>query len=507
MKNDGSEGLKLEGGNTMVELVSAALIVSGFWVLLELGRTVWRGTSRKSRSMNQVSTGPGREYVERYAEAFRKLADSYRDMPRKKEYFGDEEMNHIFAQVQTQVCAGCVRRMDCWEERCGETSQEIALCLQQIGEGKETAGNLENCIQPQLIREQIRDSYMRERADLMWNNRMLEQRAAAGEQIQDTAALLEQMAERIYQLRGLKEKEFARLEKELKYEKILCRGAWYFRRDERYPEVYLSLAIQEGACVQAKDLAEIISGVLRCRLVPAGDCRLTVKREFETFHYTADTEYQMFCGISRMHKSGELVSGDNFAFWQGDCGQIVMSLADGMGTGMEACRESEKVIELLEQFLDAGFSQETAVRMINSSMVLQDHMRMFSTIDLCMVDLYNGMCSMIKAGACPTCLLHSDETELVCGRDLPAGICQEPEYETVKRCLKSGDQIVMMTDGVLDALPEENRECVLVEMIKKARSQNAKEFARRLMEQILLLQKFQVRDDMTVLVGQLWAKQ
>ena len=134
----------------MVELVSAALIVSGFWVLLELGRTVWRGTSRKSRSMNQVSTGPGREYVERYAEAFRKLADSYRDMPRKKEYFGDEEMNHIFAQVQTQVCAGCVRRMDCWEERCGETSQEIALCLQQIGEGKETAGNLENCIQPQL---------------------------------------------------------------------------------------------------------------------------------------------------------------------------------------------------------------------------------------------------------------------------------------------------------------------------------------------------------------------
>ena len=79
---------------------------------------------------------------------------------------------------------------------------------------------------------------MRERADLMWNNRMLEQRAAAGEQIQDTAALLEQMAERIYQLRGLKEKEFARLEKELKYEKILCRGAWYFRRDERYPEVY-----------------------------------------------------------------------------------------------------------------------------------------------------------------------------------------------------------------------------------------------------------------------------
>lgn len=33
--------------------------------------------------------------------------------------------------------------------------------------------------------------------------------------------------------------------------------------------------------------------------------------------------------------------------------------------------QSELVLDLLEQFLEAGFSKETAIRMINSSLVLQ----------------------------------------------------------------------------------------------------------------------------------------
>lgn len=41
--------------------------------------------------------------------------------------------------------------------------------------------------------------------------------------------------------------------------------------------------------------------------------------------------------------------------------------SDGMGSGMDACRESEIVVELLEQFMESGFSQEAAARMVNSA--------------------------------------------------------------------------------------------------------------------------------------------
>ena len=64
----------------------------------------------------------------------------------------------------------------------------------------------------------------------------------------------------------------------------------------------------------------------------------------------------------------------------------------------------------------------------------------------------------------------------------------------------------MMTDGVADALPEEQREERIRELILKTKNNNAREFASRLLEQILIQQKLQARDDMTVLVGQIWEK-
>lgn len=490
----------------MVEFIAAALIVSGFWMLLEIARMVLRGVPREEAAA-QAAVAPGREYVERYAQAFWQLAESYQALPGKKEHFGDEEVEHIFRQVRERQCQRCPDRGKCWEENYYECCRQIYGCLKAVENGAdryspELLEFQKFCVSGESFIETMKEAFLQERVNLMWNNRLLEQRAAAGEQIQDTAELLKQMAERIYQIQGLKEKEFRKLEKELKYEKIQCKNAWIFSRDEEHPEIYVTMRMMDGSCIQAKDVSEIISGVLGYRLMTARDCRFTIRREYDTFHYIADTRYQMFCGIARMTKKGELVSGDNFAFWQGDCGQVVMSLADGMGTGVEACQESEKVIELLEQFLDAGFSQDTAVRMINSSMILQDHMRIFSTIDLCMVDLYNGRCSMIKAGACATYLKRKKELEMISCGTLPAGMLQMADYETAERQLLSGDIIIMMTDGVADALTAEQLE----ELICRVETDNAKEYARRLLEQILIHRQFEVRDDMTVLIGRIWEK-
>ncbi len=494
----------------MVQFIAASLIASGFWMLLELGRFLLGGIGKEQEPAG-VSLGPGREYVERYAEAFYRLAESYQGMPKKRERLGDEEMEHIFQQLRDRQCTQCSCQEECWGDNYYEVCRRTYRGLKAMEEG-ETAVPEELkdfsrvCCRGSQYLQDLQDVFLKERVNLMWNNRMLEQRAAAGEQIQDTAELLKQMAERIYQIRGLKEKEFHQLEKELRYEKIQCQNAWVFCREEERPELYVTMRIRDGNCIQARDLGEIMTQVMGQAMVPARDCRLTVRGEYDTFHYVTDTCFQMFCGIARMTKEGELVSGDNFTFWQGDCGQLIMSLADGMGTGVEACRESEKVIELLEQFLDAGFSRDTAMRMINSSMVLQDHMRIFSTIDLCMVDLYSGICNMVKAGACATYVKRGEELEVISCRALPAGLMQGADYESTERQLESGDTIIMMTDGVADALESGDRADVLRELILRTGTSNAKEYARRILEQVLIRQKFHVRDDMTVLVGQIWKK-
>ncbi len=183
---------------------------------------------------------------------------------------------------------------------------------------------------------------------------------------------------------------------------------------------------------------------------------------------------------------------------------MIMSLSDGMGSGTCACRESETVIELLEQFLHAGFSKETAVHMIHSTMMLQNSNQMFSTVDLCMVDLYTGECEMMKIGASTTFLKRKDWVESVSSTSLPIGFLQKLDYESAKKKLEPGDFVIMVSDGVLDALPHRKAEEIIQDIILEQDTRNAQEMAREILTRVLLYQKCCAKDDMTVLVGGLW---
>ena len=45
------------------------------------------------------------------------------------------------------------------------------------------------------------------------------------------------------------------------------------------------------------------------------------------------------------------------------------------------------VVELMQKFMEAGFPQETAIRMMNSAMVLQGDRESYSTLDFMDLDL------------------------------------------------------------------------------------------------------------------------
>ena len=191
---------------------------------------------------------------------------------------------------------------------------------------------------------------------------------------------------------------------------------------------------------------------------------------------------------------------------QEDGGRFVMCLSDGMGSGMEACRESESVVELLEQFLDSGFSQETAAKMVNSALVLKRQDGMFSTVDICAVDLYTGICSFLKAGASSTFIKRDHWVEAITSESLAAGLVQQIDFDTASRKLYHGDYLIMMTDGVLDALPLEREEETMKEIIMDIKEDSPKEISRGILERVLGYSDYRARDDMTVLVAGMWKK-
>lgn len=490
-------------GDLFASVMSGGAGRTRFWGGQE---AAWNGERENGRY-----AAPEKEQLERYADAFYGLSKMFQKMPCQKERLGDADLEQIFGHVRERVCAYCGKSGRCW----GGDYFESCRILYEMAEELEYEGMIseelegllrERCSRPEAVMQILSEEYGQARIHLMWSNRMMEQRMAAGEQIFQTAKLLRHVAEGFSSSPEQERRIGKKLRRELRYLNVEMESIRVFACEEERMEVYLSLRAKKHTCVSAKTIGEVLSGCCGKKMRPAWNCQAAVSDSLSGFHFVPDTRFQIFCGISRITKAGEMVSGDNYAFLQKDTGKVVMSLADGMGSGAGACQESEKVIELLEQFLDAGFPQETAVRMINSCMLLQNHQQMFSTIDLCMVDLYNATCDIMKSGAVSTFIRRGDEIEVIGGGAFPAGVMQQADYESMHRQLDSGSTIIMMTDGVLEALPEENREQQMVELIGKTATQNAKEHARRLMEKVYLMQKMRARDDMTILVGSIWEK-
>ena len=218
------------------------------------------------------------------------------------------------------------------------------------------------------------------------------------------------------------------------------------------------------------------------------------------------TNFEVVYGVERYVGDYQQISGDSFSFLQKEEGQFVASLSDGMGTGLNAYQESERVVDLLEQFLEAGFSKETAVKMINSALVLRDQGKTFSTIDISSIDLYSGVCEFLKIGAATSFIRRGNWVECITSTSLPAGIFQQTDLDKTCRKLYDGDMVIMVTDGVLDVLPTEHQEHVMKDIILEHETNNPKELADYILNRVLQYKNGRFCDDMTILVMGIWKR-
>ena len=122
-------------------------------------------------------------------------------------------------------------------------------------------------------------------------------------------------------------------------------------------------------------------------------------------------------------------------------------------------------------------------------------------MDICAVDLYTGICNFLKAGASATFIKRDHWVEAISSESLAAGLIQQVDFETSSRKLYHGDYLIMMTDGVLDALPVQKEEETMKEIILDVHEESPKELGREILERVLGYSDYRARDDMTVLVS------
>ena len=121
-----------------------------------------------------------------------------------------------------------------------------------------------------------------------------------------------------------------------------------------------------------------------------------------------------------------------------------------MGSGKNAAKISKTAIELLQQFLNAGFEKSNSVNMIGSAIMLGNS-ETFTTIDAVTVDLYTGQTEFIKAGANTSYVKTAKSVRKLSSTSLPVGIIDDVDIDTSSYCAKDGDIIVLISDGIQSA--------------------------------------------------------
>ena len=160
-------------------------------------------------------------------------------------------------------------------------------------------------------------------------------------------------------------------------------------------------------------------------------------------------------GAALRPRAGETVCGDTVASFQTDGGLWCLLLADGMGSGEPARKESALICRLLQQFLEAGVAPEAALKTLNSAMGLRGaDCGAFTTVDLCVYDPGAKEAAFYKCGAAPSYLKRGGVVRRVTGASLPMGL-QGPPPDVTRAPLAPGGFAVMVSDGVADPEKDE----------------------------------------------------
>lgn len=246
--------------------------------------------------------------------------------------------------------------------------------------------------------------------------------------------------------------------------------------------------------VDIKDLKKFNAEISLLTGCQTDICYMTEEGGIWHAKLTEREDYSIAFARASCGKDGKTVCGDTSSAFRGEGGKYIMTISDGMGSGREAERDSMLTVSFLEKLLKAGFDKESALKLVNSVLMLKSSEETFATVDITVINLVTGLAEFVKAGAAPTFVKRGTSVyELGCS-SLPAGILAEARFEKARCKLKESDMIIMASDGVTSVGSK-----LLTKIASDYKGDSPAELA-----EIILNEAIKINgkvDDMTVAVG------
>lgn len=420
----------------------------------------------------------------------------------------ESRAGQLLAEVRERVCGNCPLHRTCWQ---WEERQTAAVLQEAIGtlaaKGLLELGDLPEYLEMRCVKVKeltvtlslLHEAY---RLNQYWYRRMVESRAVVAEQLRGLAGVLKEFAGEL----GEALTQAAAVEAEL----------WELVRAGRLKVEDLRVGFRSDGKMEVRVCTKACSGNLYCQRVVAPIVSDVARRIYSVAHTACPLRegeeecwftlypalrFRLAVGVAGAAK--EEISGDTYAAVPMVGGRYALILSDGMGTGGQAAQESATTVSLLELLLKAGFSEELAVKSVNSLLLLQAPGETFATVDMAVFDLYSGKVQWVKIGAAPGFVYRSDGTvEVIRTPSLPVGVVNPIEVVVVERELGDEDLVVLVTDGLLESWRgSEDKEEWLVQCLKEAGGGEPQKIATFILNQAHFAAGGALPDDATVIVA------
>ncbi len=344
----------------------------------------------------------------------------------------------------------------------------------------------------QIVRT-INISYKVAKSNFIWKKKEEQTKKNISNQLKNVSNAIKSMAKDIekdikaeekYQAERLEIVDLLR-KKEIEVQDIMI------KKDNRFiVEIYLTRLLEN---TKLEQIAEILTNILKEPIVLNAEATVGKK-----IVYLSDDKYIMAIGMAQETKNNSKQSGDSILNIRLKDGKYLVAISDGMGSGKEAKNSSNQTLRLLENLLVSGFDKKASLDLINNALMNQNK-ETFATLDIAIVDLYEGNIEFIKSAACPTYIKKNKRVQMIKSNSLPTGILEESKLETFDKDINDGEIVVLCSDGILDSNVEyKNKELWIKYLLEDIETTNTQKIANLILEESVDNNYGIAKDDMSV---------
>lgn len=500
--------------STMLESIIAILLfyLTSNTLLKQLSKYI-PGTTEYSfeeRKYLQKIRDVTAQRVEQFSAVFEALSKSFIQSSEKtNDQERIDETDYFLSLVTEKTCQMCFMKKRCWQNRFDETyslmeDMKNDLVLQSGIQATNLKKFENHCVKSKQVINTMEKEISLLKINKKLKKQVMESKKIVADQLKGVSDVMDNFAKEIVKERQRHEKQEIQIIRALKQMDIHLEKIDIYRLEKGSIDIEMSIIFKDYHGEGPKLIAPVLTDILQETIVVTEEEISPFPNGISFLTFGSAKQYVVETGVAVAAKGGGLISGDSFTTMELGKGKYALAISDGMGNGLRAREESMETLRLLEQILQTGISEQVAIKSINSILALRTTDEIFATLDLAIINLHNAVLRFLKIGSSPSFIKRGDEIIQLEANNLPIGIIEHVELETLSEPLKSEDILIMMSDGIFDGPKHiKNNDLWLKRKILNMKTDEPQEIADLLLEEVIRGEQGAIRDDMTVVVAKI----